>query len=462
MIEIKETVKKMFNKESINDELLILKKRTNSGEFLNWADFSVLKNGDVNTPNALIEKEIITQIDKLDTFLDISCGDGSIVIAYVDLLLKNNFSKSDIAKLLHIADSKEINIMTTKERLKHKGINLPDDQSMTYTKIDEKSHSILEKKFHNVVGNPPYQNPGKTKGQKQWYRIARKCADLLEENGNLILLTPNSWMSGGQNVPTGPNGWGIARDLFTEKQLVKSKITGITDTYFKDAGMKIGIDISIWHLKNQPVTTTSKLIASDGEMDVDFRNIEFLSSIPSVISNKIVNQTFANKKLNKFEVTYFDNTIKSSDVRPIEKKKKTKKYYITHYILGSTNTDNFGVSYLDHVYKKDVSFKKILFTLQSRFWQPYLDLQGISAITQGYALSIDEGTTQEGFDSVFYSKTFTYLMKSLQIDRNGMMKRSYVDNIPKLDMSKVWTEEEIQNYLGLDQECKEHINNEIK
>ena len=96
MLELKNTIKSMFNTESINEELLILKKRTNSGETLNWADFSVLKNGDVNTPKTLIDNEIIPLIDKLDTFLDISCGDGSIVIAYVDILLKHNFSKSKI------------------------------------------------------------------------------------------------------------------------------------------------------------------------------------------------------------------------------------------------------------------------------------------------------------------------------------------------------------------------------
>ena len=53
-------------------------------------------------------------------------------------------------------------------------------------------------------------------------------------------------------------------------------------------------------------------------------------------------------------------------------------------------------------------------------------------------------------------------MKNLQIDRNGMMKRSYVDNIPKFDMSRKWTDEEIYNYVGLDEELQEHINNAVK
>ena len=103
-----------------------------------------------------------------------------------------------------------------------------------------------------------------------------------------------------------------------------------------------------------------------------------------------------------------------------------------------------------------------MFTLQSRFWQPYLDLDGMAAITQGYAIPVNKSTTRQGFESVFYSKLFTYLMKTLQVDRNGMMKRSYLENIPKLDMSKVWTNQEIYDYFELDDEIQEHINNAVK
>ena len=134
----KDLVKGMFLKEETNEQLVIVKKKTNCGKNINWADFTVLKTGDVNTPQTLIDNEIIPCIDNLGTLLDISCGDGSIVIAYANLLLKNNISKEEVSSLLYIADSKEINILLTLKRLKDIGINLDKQrQTLLYTKIDE-------------------------------------------------------------------------------------------------------------------------------------------------------------------------------------------------------------------------------------------------------------------------------------------------------------------------------------
>jgi len=464
----KELVKGLFVHEAMNEQLIIVKKKTQSGLKTNWSDFSVQSNGDVNTPETCIENELIPCIDPFGNFLDISCGDGSIVVAFANLLLQNNFTKDQVGNLIHIADHTNINILITQKRLLQLGINIEKNNCAIYTKIEEiQDHPIMKKTFRNIVTNPPYQNPGKTKGQKQWYKIAKKCSELLEEDGNLVILTPNSWMSGGQNSGT----WGVSKDLFKEKQLVKSKITGITQTYFKDAGMKLGIDISMWHVKNTPTMTTSIIEAEDGIMHVDFRDNDFLSSIPTLASNKVVKQTLGNKNLEKFEILYFDNTIKAKDIKPIEKKEADDTYNIPHYILGSSTTGNLEVSYLDKPYKKDVTFNgkyenvkntpKIIFTLQSRFWQPHLDMIGMCAISQGYTIPVPANTTQEGFESVFYSKTITYLMKALQIDRNGMMKRSYVDNIPKFDMSKIWTEKEIQEFLELDKEMIQEINERV-
>jgi len=353
-----------------------------------------------------------------------------------------------------MADTNHINLKIAQKRLKDLKIDI--DTIIHYNSTEELEDNMSGKQFDLVVGNPPYQNPGKTKGQKIWYRIAQVAHRICKEGGEVILLTPNSWMSGGQNTPKGTNGWGLFRDLFVNVQVLTTKITNITDTYFKDAGMKLGIDISWWHLHNVPTHKETKVIAKDGTFDIDFRTINFLSSEPTIVSNSIVSKTLGNKSLKKFDIVYHDNQERQGVI--VEKKTPTGEYKIPHYILGSSNTDNLELSYLDHQHKKDVAFKKIIFTLQSRFWQPHLDLDGISSLCQGYAIPVAENTTEEGFKSVFYSKTITYLMKNLQIDRNGMMKRSYVDNIPRFDMSKTWTEKEIQDYLNLSQDEREYIN----
>ena len=444
--DFKKKIVKMFDAEEINHQLYIACKKLVSSNFdVDYSEFSVQKNGDVITPRECINETYQNLLkSEYDNVIDISCGTGEWVIELV---------KQKKIKSVTIADTNEINLKIAKKRIE--GLKIDIKEIIHYNK-DTLESKMEGKEFDLVVGNPPYQNPGKTKGQKIWYRIAQVSHRICKEGGEVILLTPNSWMSGGQNTPKGPNGWGLFRDLFTNTQVLTTKVTNITDTYFKNAGIKVGIDISWFHLHNLPTYQETKVIVQDGEFFSDFRSINFLSSEPTIISNSIVKKTLGNKDLEKFKIVYHDNQERQGVL--IEKKVPEGDYKIPHYILGSSNTENLEISYLDHKHKKDVSFKKVIFTLQSRFWQPHLDLEGMSSLCQGYSVIINDDTTLEGFTSVWYSKLFTYLMKNLQINRNGMMKRSYVDNIPYIDMSKVWTDDEIYNLFNLTDEEKEYIN----
>lgn len=444
--DFKNKIISMFNAEEINHQLFITSKKIQQNFDIDYSEFCVPKKGDVLTPQSCINDAYNNLLNEnYDSVIDISCGFGEWLVELV---------KQKKVKKVSMADTNHINLKIAQKRLKDLKIDI--DNIIHYNNTEELEDNMSGKKFDLVVGNPPYQNPGKTKGQKIWYRIAQVAHRICKDGGEVILLTPNSWMSGGQNTPKGSNGWGLFRDLFAKVQVLTTKITNITDTYFKDAGMKLGIDISWWHLHNVPTYKETKVIAKDGTFDIDFRTVNFLSSEPTIVSNSIVAKTLGNKSLKKFDIVYHDNQERQGVI--IEKKSPIGNYQIPHYILGSSNTDNLELSYLDHKHKKDVAFKKIIFTLQSRFWQPHLDLDSISSLCQGYAIPIADNTTEEGFKSVFYSKTITYLMKNLQIDRNGMMKRSYVDNIPRFDMSKTWTEKEIQDYLDLSQAEREYIN----
>lgn len=444
--DFKKQIINMFNAEEINHQLFITSKKIQQNFDIDYSEFCVPKKGDVLTPQSCINNAYNNLLNEnYNDVIDISCGFGEWLVELV---------KQKKVKKVSIADTSYINLKIAQKRLKD--LNIDIDTIIHYNSTEELEDKMSKKKFDLVVGNPPYQNPGKTKGQKIWYRIAQVAHQICKDGGEVILLTPNSWMSGGQNTPKGSNGWGLFRDLFANVQVLTTKITNITDTYFKDAGMKLGIDISWWHLHNIPTYKETKVIAKDGTLNIDFRTVNFLSSEPTIVSNSIVSKTLGNKALPKFNIVYHDNQERQGVI--VEKKSPTGNYQIPHYILGSSTTGNLELSYLDHKHKKDVAFKKIIFTLQSRFWQPHLDLDGISSLCQGYAIPIDNNTTEEGFKSVFYSKTITYLMKNLQIDRNGMMKRSYVDNIPRFDMSKTWTEKEIQDYLNLSQDESEYIN----
>lgn len=416
-------------------------------------------NGEIRTDPALVD-EILAGIPEnvwktCQRVLDPCCGRGTILLKMIDKLLDHHTAE-EVSKMIYAVDIDKHCVYTTRE-IVAKRLNVTVDGLVNNIIQHDCLSWEPNMKFDAVVGNPPYQNPGKTKGQKLWYRIAKKSSELVKDGGDLILLTPNSWMSGGQNSA---DGWGLFRDLFTKYQVESTKITGITNTYFKAAGMKLGIDISWFHLKKVPIHKTTKIIAEDGELNIDFRTVEFLSAEPTIISNSIVSKTLGNKNLKKYQVVYHDNQARLGVLD--EKKHPSSTHIHKHYLMGSTITNNLEISYLPHKHKKAVDFKKIIFPLGSRFWQPHLDFESMNSLAQGYAVRIDENTTEEGFKSVWYSKLFTYLMKNLQIDRNGTMKRSYVDSIPKVDLSREWTDEELYDLFDLTPEEREYINARTK
>jgi hypothetical protein len=103
-----------------------------------------------------------------------------------------------------------------------------------------------------------------------------------------------------------------------------------------------------------------------------------------------------------------------------------------------------------------------MFQVSSRYWQPFFDPIGIGALCQGYALAIEPNSTYESFESIFHSKLFTYICKSIQIDKNGFMKTNIVQLLPKLDMTKIWTNQEIYDYFKLTQSEIQYIENIVK
>lgn len=397
--------------------------------------------GILGKPDELLMWEKIIQNKKLKKFISSDYCKKILIVAgghgtEVDCLV--NIFGVNITEKIYFND--KFPNFTNRIKRKYNKINILEGDFMA---VDFKG-----KKFDVVLGNPPYQNPGKSKGEKLWYRFVRKAEELTKENGYIGFVTPNSWMSGGVNMSSGK--WGVLKDLFAKKQLLESQVAGVQEKYFP----KIGIDISYWILENKEVYQTSKIHLADGKIDVDFRKTEILSPIPQKASMGIFNKV-VNADNEKFDVKYFQKSTKPGEL--VEKESAEGNYKYPHWVMGTKEHNNLSIRYLDFQKSPEIEYQKILFHVTSRYWQPYLDMDSVGAITQGFALAVNSNTTQDGFKSVFYSKLFTYINKTLQIDKNGCMKTSIIRKLPKLDMSKIWTDKEIYDHFDLTQEERDYI-----
>jgi hypothetical protein len=372
-------------------------------------------------------------------FLDPAMGGGQFVASVERRLREAGHSDQNIGSRVYGYESNRMRINFAVNKYKLVGNYVNKDIL----------HEEDNMKFDVIIGNPPYQNPGKSKGEKLWYRFIRKSVDLLNTDGYIAFVTPNSWMSGGTNMSSGK--WGVLKDVFCKYQLIFANVHDVTKNYFP----KIGIQISYWIMQKSKITKNSILELEDGSVEIDLRTADILSPEPNSLSMSIVNKVLHKVDNETFEVQYFQHHTKPGTYH--EEEVQSKEYNYAHWIMGSDVTGDLSVKYINFDKSPKIRYKKIVMPVQSRYWQPYLDLDSVGALAQGYAIQVNDNVTKEGFKSVFYSKIFCYINKTLQIDKTGCMKTNIVRKLPKLDMSKVWTDAELYTYFNLTQEEIDYI-----
>ena len=387
------------------------------------------------------------------TFFDPAIGGGQFVRAIEQRLRSCGHSDANIRNRVFGFEESELHIRFSVNKYKLVGqyVRKP------YEKFFELDNSM---KFDVVVGNPPYQNThekdaeSKRKvGNKLWYQFIFKATELVKPNGYVAMVSPNQWLTGGVNMRKGELG--VLKDVFAKKQLISATVAGVTEKYFKG----IGISIGHWLLKNAPIASPTILNLGSSTIEIDFNGLEFLTPEASELSIGIVSKTLLAKNP-KFETYYFNSQCKPGIHNETEKATQVNKF--PHWIMGSTTTGNLVIRYFPKEMNTKVGYKKILFPMSTRYWQPHLADASINVTSLGQALKVDDKTTQAGFESVFYSKLFKYLCFNLQIAQNGFMKTVLVRALPKLDMSKKWTDEAIYKHFGLTQEEIDYVEANVK
>jgi hypothetical protein len=147
--------------------------------------------GEVFTPSELVRE----MLDKIPTsvwenpnsmFLDPCMGKGTFLIEIVTRLINiYGYSKEDAISRVHGYDTcvKYVN------HLKRGGL----------TNIFHKDflNTDFNMKFDVIVGNPPYQDSGKTQGKNSslWTKFIITSNGLIKENGYISFIVPISWIA---------------------------------------------------------------------------------------------------------------------------------------------------------------------------------------------------------------------------------------------------------------------------
>jgi hypothetical protein len=304
-------------------------------------------------------------------------------------------------------------------------------------------------KFDVILGNPPYQenlNNSNKKAEKLWPKFIHKSEKLLNKNGFLMFVTPTSWLSGSKNIIKGSLG---VMDLFLSNNLK------YIETGFSFKG--VSVDTHFWIMqKNKEyiktnifdsVTKQSKNISIHNAFlpsDLDFDRISIIEKVFSFKSFDWISSTSMYTRWRKDSVDT-----------------ETTSHKIKTYVRGGNDEDvNFAY------FKKECTpqhnkIKKVIIPLSgAEKFRPYIDINGIPYCVDSYLIPLDEKSTYDSVYSIFYSKLYKYLIESYRT--SGFIQYPIVKQLPKFDTTKVYTDNEIYTFLGLNKSEINKIENYVK
>lgn len=297
---------------NINDDTDLIFEFYN--DILNTDKNLVKTSNDECTPIECV-KEMINKIPE-EVFknpnlkwLDPCCGNGNFFIVIFYKLLNYHSKKHILENMFYFNDtnSDRINIV--------KKVFCNNDYSLNITNCNYLEFSN-NNKFNVIVANPPYakilENGSRaSKNHNLIGAFIKKSFEILEENGYLLYITPDNWMSKADRNT-------LIKEI-TQKQILYLNIHN-AKKYFK----KIGSSFTWYLIEN---TIYYKDIEVEGiykkEEYKDMVKSEVRSFIPlyyNKIIQNILSKTIENIKLEKFKVET------SSDLHKYTKKENIRNY----------------------------------------------------------------------------------------------------------------------------------------
>lgn len=277
----------------------------------------------------------------------------------------------------------------------------------------EENHNM---KFDVILGNPPYQSEKGTGTQPLWPLFVNKAFDLLSNDGQLAMITPNKWCGHTANVIKG--GIRLYSDLFKGK-LVECNIQECSKYFPKVGGYENCFSYFVVDNagSNSFVATTLDDTFTVDKDQFDFLPLKLLSDTTASILKKVVtSDSYDFKQVS----TGFTNKNDGSVVISMAQR--------MHY-------ERLNV-YLD----KDTTFSA---TSKSTVSNKKFDK-----------------SSQKKVDAVFRSSLFKFIHKIYW--NNDNFGTSFYNSLPYLDLNNLWTDEKIYKHFDLKQEEIDYIEANVK
>ena len=406
----------------------------------------------------LVNKLITNLLPDNLKILDPSCGRGPFLIKIYEYLFNYHYSDIDNVEERNYycinsisgcdIDERYVNVAIKEfERIQTyygvKNIIKPNIFKCDFLKQE------FNMKFNVILGNPPYQINSKKsnkRAEKLWTKFIEKSNDLLEDNGILSFITPTSWLSGSKNIRKGSFG---VMDLFLDNNLI-----------YIEKGFKfenVSIDTHYWIMKKDSnYTTTTVFDSKSNQVKIlNLRNGFF----PSDLNNE--KTSIIEKIFNMEPFDWIPATSMYTKWRKDATDEETNSNTILTYVKGG-NYENTQFAYFSKECKPEInSIKKVIIPLAgAEKFSPFIDIEGIPFCCDSYIIPLNENSTLESVSSIFYSKLYKFLVENYR--SSGFVQYPIIKRLPKLDTTKLWSNEEIYSFCSLNENEIQYIESNVR
>ena len=413
--------------------------------------------GEVFTPFALIEEMLDTLPVEVWSnpdlkWLDPANGIGNFPIVVVKRLMigLETWQPDEELRYKHILENMlYICELQTKNLFIYLMLFDPNNEyKMNYHRgsfLDEGFDNWMKEKgieINIIISNPPYQKAGEGRAEKLWPKFISKSVDMIKNDGYILYITPHSWLSGSSNIKKGVTG--VYKEYFCKYQLEYVNV-GKCDHFFD-----VSVGFAYFLLKKNKIDNyITKWDTKEGIENFDIRKFDFLP--PNMKKLQITINQKVLSRVNNFEwvpLTGGDKGRKDGvDLPENDKIVKT-------YVRGG-NLHELQYAYFNHVKnEKFANKKKVVIPISgAEKFMPFIDIEGIPICISSYLILLNEKDTLNGAISVFNSKLFKFLMQENR--SSGFIQIYVVKSLPKIDLSIVWTNDELYKHFNLtDDEIK--------
>jgi len=299
--------------------------------------------------------------------------------------------------------------------------------------------------FDVIISNPPYQDANnKSTYTNLWSKFFNLSIEILKNDGYMGMIIPKTWLAvKNENRKTDNN---------KVKENIKKFAYYINidecAKYFENIGSTFSYIMIAKNKKDNKCTIETDF----GATDIDDTSI--LSRVPKNL-NSISLSIF--KKVYSKEFFVSENNIgligkmitaeeKETDIENVYK-------YPVQYAFSTIKYSN-----MEHRLQKN---KKVIFPNQNPKNYPIYDDGKMAPANRGSVYLVENDIQGNNMVNYIKSKIMQFVISDQRF-HHGLLNTEVINCIPKVDLNRTWSDEELYEYFELTEEEIDYIENNVK